>query len=456
MIGTTAVGGISCDARPSSGIAGALHLHMCVSWATYELARCGTFEVAERRDGPPGDRTIALPVMVLPARNGAPASVPLVFLNGGPGLSTIAYARYASWALDVLRDTHDLLLVDMRGTGGPDALPCNLYKGHGHLAPYIEPMFPLARVRECAARLARHADLGQYTTENAARDLDAVRASLGIDQVDLFGVSYGSRLGLTYMRLFPRHVHRSVLLGVNPPEFPSGIAFAEGTERALDAAFAGCRTDVACRVAVPDPRRDIATLLGRLRATPAELRLRASRLSGPEHITLTAPALAELLWMESYSPRALLRVLPLVHHAVETGDDEPLVRYLGEASESRRSGRSEGLMLSVMCAEDTPRLSASDAHDGETLLGAPVLHDLLAACAVWPRGAISPAFGERLTSDIPTLLISGALDPVTPSYFADSAALGLRRAERYVEPDQGHGVLTDSARARMAFFLSRP
>ena len=408
--------------------------------------------VLENRDRPNG-RLLELGVMVLPARGGRVEADPLVFFNGGPGLSTIAYAGYASWALDSLRHTRDLLLVDMRGTGDDAPLTCDLYGDGNRIAPYLEPMFPIARVRECAAKLSARADLTQYTTEAAAQDFDDVRAALHIDRVNIYGASYGSRLALTYMRLFPSHVRRAVLLGVSPPAMPIGRVFARATQQALDSAFVSCAADTHCSRDVPDPRSDIAVLLSRLRAKPTQVRLWNARRLSSETVTLTAPAVAELLWVESYSPDALLHVLPLVHDAVATSDYTTLAKKLAAESRTRRAGRREGLMLSVICAEDAPRLSSKDAADDNTLLGAPVVNDILAACSVWPHGSISPDFAKPFASSVPTLLISGGRDPVTPHELADSTALTLSQSERYLDPTKGHASLDDQSRTAISVFI---
>jgi pimeloyl-ACP methyl ester carboxylesterase len=399
---------------------------------------------------------LPLHVMLLPARGPRREREPLVFFNGGPGAPTIDYANYASWALSSLRDTHDLLLVDMRGTGEPAPLACDLYDDHGRLAPFLAPYWPLDRVRACAARLSKRFDLTQYTTEAAARDFDAVRAALHIDQIDLYGASYGTRLGLEYMRLFPEHVHRAVLLGVIPPEAPTGRDFAVGGEHALQAAFAACAVNRRCHDAAPDPRADIVAMLGRLRSSPATRRLWNWRRLSMERVTLTAPAFAEALFIDSYSPGTLVDVLPMVHRALSTGDYTALVRHFIRTARSRRANRSEGLMISVICTEDAPRLSLADAHESDTVLGLPTIHNFLAACDVWPRGKFSPAFGRRVISDIPTLLMSGGLDPASPPNLADSAALGLSRHEQYLDPWEGHASLDDRARARIVEFIARP
>ena len=231
------------------------------------------------------------------------------------------------------------------------------------------------------------------------------------------------------------------------------VRCSRATQRALDSAIVACGADARCRSAAPDPSRDIASLLARLREKPAELHLWNQRRHADERITLTAPMFAELLWLESYAPSSLTDLFPIVHHAVATGSLVPLTERLARDARVRRTDRHTGLMLSVICTEDMPRLSAADTMPQGTLLGAPEVAEVIAACREWPRGSVSPEFGKRVVSSIPTLLISGGRDPVTPPEVADSAAVGLSRSERYVDANAGHAALDDRSRARLAAFL---
>jgi pimeloyl-ACP methyl ester carboxylesterase len=329
-----------------------------------------------------------------------------------------------------------------------------LYGDGQNLAPFLDTMFPLDKVRECARRLEARADLTQYTSENAARDLDDVRAALGVDRWSLFGASYGTRLALVYMRMFPDRVRRAALLGVLPPEAPTGKDFAPGGQHALDSAFAACARDAACRRAAPDPRHDVLALLDRLRRSPASVTIANRAAPDSERVTLTARAAAEALFIATYSPPQIMHMLPLVHRAVATGDLRELARQFGELSRSKRTGRAVGVALSVWCAEDIPRLSASDTLSAQSLLGIPALREITAACRDWPHAAVSSSFGVRVSSPIPTLLMSGGRDPATPAYLSDSAAKGLPHAERYHDATAGHAALDGPARDRMARFFA--
>jgi pimeloyl-ACP methyl ester carboxylesterase len=254
----------------------------------------------------------------------------------------------------------------------------------------------------CAKRLRTVADLSQYTSANAARDLDDVRAALGVDKWSLFGASYGTRLALVYMRMFPDHVRRAALLGVLPPEAPTGRDFARGGQQALDSAFAACAREDACRRRSPDPRHDVVALLERLRRSPASVTLRSG--GETEQVSLTARAAAEALFIAAYYPPQLMHMLSLVHDAVTTGDLREITTQFAELSRSKRTARAVGLRLSVWCAEDIPRLNATDTLSSRSLLGIPALPEIIAACAEWPHALIPASYGARVASSVPTLL----------------------------------------------------
>jgi len=395
---------------------------------------------------------VHLAVLIFPASDARAKLEPIVFLHGGPGLPATRADDYVISALGPERRRHDLIMFDMRGTGGGGALTCELYGDGRKLAPYLDTMFPLDKVRECAKRLQTVADLTQYTSPNAARDLDDVRTALGVDKWSLFGASYGTRLALVYMRMFPDHVRRAALLGVLPPEAPTGRDFARGGQQALDSAFAACAREDACRRRSPDPRHDVVALLERLRRSPASVTLRNE--NDMEQVTLTSRAAAEALFIAGYYPPQLMHMLSLVHDAVATGDLREITTQFAELSRSKRTARAVGLRLSVWCAEDIPRLNATDTLSSRSLLGIPALPEIAAACAEWPHAVISASYGARVSSSIPTLLMSGGRDPATPAYLVDSVAKGLAHAERYNDPSAGHAALDAKARDRMARFFA--
>jgi pimeloyl-ACP methyl ester carboxylesterase len=430
-------------------------LHPCVSWQTHELARCGAVVVRENPAAADG-RTIPLRVMILPGRMAPHDADPVFVLNGGPGLAGTDLAGWATNALGELRTSRDVVLVDVRGTGASNPLHCGLYDDGGRLQPFVDPMFALDRVQRCAARLSAQADLTRYTTSIIADDLDEVRRALGYAQINLLGASYGSRLALTYMRRHPASVRSAVLVGVSPPEAPVVLASSWAAGRALEHAFDECARDAACRRAAPEPRADLARVMAALRTTPATVRLWNWRRLSYEAVTLTARGVAERLWAASYGPGAIVGELPSIHLAAQ-GHYEQLASRLAREGRQRRAGRAEGMMLSVLCAEDAPRLAVAQRSAALAAVAAtPVIAELVRACTVWPRGEVPADFSQPVRSDVPTLLLSGEWDPVTPRELAESAGRSLRHARTYVAPAGGHGSVDDRAREMIVEFVRRP
>ncbi|AHG88699.1 alpha/beta fold family hydrolase [Gemmatirosa kalamazoonensis] len=442
----------SVDAPPAER----LRLHPCFLVSLFEPARCGTFRVPERRVGAHSAgtvrRTLGLRVVVLPARTRPAAREPLVLLHGGPGIGAAEQPRYADAVFAEARRTRDVVLVDQRGTGRSNPLACDLYDDGGRLQPYLDPMFPLGAVRRCAARLARRADLSEYGTDAAADDLDDLRAALGAERLDLFGVSYGTRAALVYLRRHPSHVRRVVLQGVVAPDEPIPLAAGRAGERALDYLAADCAADAACRRDVPNPEGDVARVMVRLREAPAVVELWNGRRLSTERVRISARGFAERLWSMLYSPGDDRETARLVH-AAALGALTPFAEAALHESRARRR-RSEGMMLSVLCAEDAPRLARADTARAAAgaLLGLPVARELLAACAAWPVGPRDPLGGASALAT-PALLLSGEVDPIAPPEWAERARRLLPNSVHLVQPRGGHAELAGCAPRLVAAFL---
>jgi pimeloyl-ACP methyl ester carboxylesterase len=422
----------------------------CLIAGVHEVAQCGTILVYENRTTRSG-RRIPLRVVVLPARQNPAGRDPVVFLTGGPGMAATGDADFAARIFARLHDHRDIVLVDQRGTGHSMPLECHLYDD-GSLQSYVSPMFPVERVRACRRALEPVADLTQYTTARAADDLADVLATLGYAKANIVGISYGSRAALVFLRRHPERTRTVVVQAVLPPDKIAMAASARGATLALDSAIAVCAKIPACQRSAPSPRRDIDTLLARLRASPATVTLWNWRRLRHETVTITARSFAERVFFMLYAPGMARSILPLIHEAAH-GDWAPFARAVIAQSRSQRSGRSIGMMLSVLCTDDAPRLAGADTARlavGNPL-GFPVAYELLAACAEWPRGL--PGDTTPVVSSVPVLLLSGARDPVTPPDWADSAAATLSRSVRLVDSAAGHGMMTAALDTVVANFI---
>ena len=409
-------------------------------------ARCGRLERPLNPDDPDAG-TIELKVAVVPALNLEPEPDPLVPLAGGPGQGAISFYSAQQHAFEHVRRNRDILLVDQRGTGASARLDCaideELIEGQYSLSATIEA------TEECLANLPH--DPTWFTTSVAVRDLEAVREALAYPQLNLYGVSYGSRVAQHYARRYPDAVRSIVLDGVVPPQLALGPDIAVQAQRALDRIFDRCAEDAGCSERFPDIAATFDTLKSKLSSKPVTLRA-ADPLTGHyESVEFGRNELAAALRLLSYHPNTIA-MIPLLVAEAEGGNYRPLVAQFRMNMSELSEAIALGMHNAVMCTEDAPfyddELVDRDAL-ASSYIGPVQLEALTAICSIWPTGPIDPNFKVPLDTDAPVLLLSGSADPITPPDYADMAAIGLKRAWLLTMPDQGHGQLAVGCTPRL-------
>jgi pimeloyl-ACP methyl ester carboxylesterase len=157
-------------------------------------AKCGQLKVYEDRGTNTG-RQISLNLAIIPAISRNPEPEPLFFLTGGPGESATEILSIAFvLPFERIHQKRDIILVDQRGTGKSNPLTCTGMEDMDLDATDNQELANL--LRECLSQLDANPAL--YTTTDAMHDLDQVRGALGYEQINLYGVSYGTRAALTY------------------------------------------------------------------------------------------------------------------------------------------------------------------------------------------------------------------------------------------------------------------
>jgi pimeloyl-ACP methyl ester carboxylesterase len=403
-------------------------------------AECGTLSVAENPAAPQG-RRIALNVARVPAINRRKQPDPLFVLAGGPGMAaTTFYTSVAPVFARIHRD-RDIVLVDQRGTGRSNGLYCKM--DDDALWRATDVVWE-AQTRACLATLSRHADVAFYTTSLAVSDLDRVRAALGYSVVNLYGVSYGTRVAQHYLRRYPSHTRAVALDGVVPPGAAVGALLALHAERALAQILERCAADAACHARFGDPAADYRALRTALAIHPVDVTVADPTSAEPQKLSFDALHLAAVLRLGSYTAEQAA-LLPLsLSAAHRDGNFAPLAAQFLLIDRSYENALAYGMHNSVVCTEDVPfyRVSAAErAQLAATYLGTAQLDGLIAVCAVWPRGPMDPDFHAPLTATTPVLLLSGGNDPVTPAADALQAARGLTHALSVTIPGAGHGQL---------------
>jgi pimeloyl-ACP methyl ester carboxylesterase len=404
-------------------------------------AFCAAFDVPEDWDSPSG-RHIQLRVAIVRSAAVHSDTDLVAFLDGGPGgAATEDYPEIAP-ALEAVLQRRDMLVVDQRGTGGSNALACPTSEAAAADSVTGEPQDKASVQRllqQCLAAVRSHAAPEHYTTTDAIRDLEAIRVALGAPQLDLLGISYGTRVAQQYVARYPQSVRSIVLDSVVPNSLVLGSEHARNLEQVLRSLFARCSADEHCKQSFGDSYATLYRVRERLRAQPQALSLRDPSTFEPLHLNFSAADLATIVRINAYSPLTAA-LLPLTLHEADQGNYTPLAGQKKLITDDLGSHIDNGMELSVICAEDADLLAARP-EDAATLLGNDQIARIQAACAVWPRGYRPPQFHQPLASALPVLLLAGERDPVTPPAYAEQMLATLPNARELLAPGQGHGVI---------------
>jgi pimeloyl-ACP methyl ester carboxylesterase len=400
-------------------------------------AECGTYDVWENREAKQG-RRLRLNVAVIPARLRAKEPDPIVVLAGGPGQGAVSLASQVLPLFSRLNDTRDLLLVDQRGTGASNPLDCDDDEEEGSLQSAFEESLPERLVARCLDQI--NADPRQYVTTIAVEDLDEVRDALGYAKVNLWGGSYGTRVGLEYIRRHGDRVRSATLDGVAPASMKLPLSFVADGEAALDRLIAACEGEPLCHKVYPDLRKTIMRLRTQLARSPARVAITDPRTGERDTIEVNENVFLSGLFRPLYVAE-LASLLPYGVTSAASGDFNPLLAQNLEITDDVSENLSIGMHLSVICAEDVPRITPEDlAAVSKSFFGRALVDDFIRACRIWPRGAVPADYYEPVRSDVPVLILSGGIDPATPPRHGEEVARTLPNSRHLVAPELGHGV----------------
>lgn len=399
-------------------------------------AFCGRLKVPEN-PAEPKARMIELFVAVIPAERKATPGDAFTLLAGGPGqAATTAYVDLRHAFENVARD-RDVVLVDQRGTGRSAALDCSEEGELMGMAPDEAEI--LESLRRCLDGL--EGDPRFYTTSLAVEDLERVRKALGYQQLNVYGGSYGTRVGLHYLRRYPDSVRTLILDGVVPADLSLGPGIALTAQQALENVFARCTASTACTDSFGSVDEHFDRLVSSLREQPRSLTLPDPVDGQLRDVSFTYDRFAIATRLLSYAPESVALMPLLFFEAAERQHFVPLAAQAIMVENSLSEALSFGMHNSVVCTEDIPFLRAQDIDTRaleNTYLGTGQLDLLRRICEVWPAGIIDDDFKLPVSSDKPILLLSGGADPITPPEYAEQAGATLSNHLHLVGPDMGH------------------
>lgn len=428
-------------------------LEICDLENSPEPVLCGTFEVwedrAARADGQPEEqageqageqsgRRIPLYVVVVPAQTEDPPNDPVVIFEGGPGGAATQRLLGSIYAGPVRQ--RDIVLVDQRGSGRSNPLDCewNAEFREGQL----REMFPVQGVTACAEALAERADVRLYTSAHHADDIEELRRALGYGPLNLRGGSYGTSSMRVFAQRHPQSVRTMFGIGSTSPVRSNLAERGIWTDRTVERLAAFCDAEPDCAAVAPAFDTKLRALLAGLETGPRRVEL-ADPLD--EETTLTIDVgrdwLSEQLRLVLYygfTSRALPWAVTQAHdHDVWA----PLVTLAVQIERSFRKALATGVGLTIQCSEGMDfDVEAALERGRDTIVGNYRLEQQIQGCAHWPHDVVPKEGVENpQVLDIPHLLISGALDPVTPPEYADEVATLFPNSLNLVLPEGQHG-----------------
>ena len=412
------------------------------SGASRNKAECTYLSVPEDYAQPQG-RQIKLHIALISSSARKVADDPAVFLAGGPGqAASDGYGSLAPGFKEILEKRH-VILIDQRGTGLSHALKCDTSGVDPLIVPTPEMYADFAKA--CLAKL--DADPRFYTTTVATKDLETMRVALAAPSLNLVGFSYGTRVAQHYAMWYPKTTRSLILDGVAPNNLILGSEHARALDDALAAQFKRCREDKACFARFGDPEATLQALKTQL-AEPRQIRINDPLSGKPREVQLGLGALAGMARFYAYQSE-MVALVPLLMDEAKNGRPEPMLAQGEMAGRNLGEMISHGMQLSVSCSEDADSLR-SNPEDAQRLLGNQLQEALAPQCAVWPKGERPKDFFEPLKGDIPTLIISGEFDPVTPARYGEEVIKTLSNAVHIQAPAQGHVNLARGCIGKLA------
>jgi len=401
----------------------------------------GILEVPENR-GNPNSRTLKLVYKVLKAKDTTSGKAPILFLQGGAGLPTLFMETF--WENHPLRKERDIVLMDQRGTGASQANCTDLGKAmftimRKNLDQEAEIKALDSLLSKCKEALKqKEIDLAGYTSKANAADFEDLRKALGYDKWNLFGGSYGSRSGFTIMRDFPKSVRSAVFTGIFAPETDLMNGYIQNFENSFFSVLERCEKDEDCNSRYPNLKERFSKTLKKLRTAPLHLNYKGNLF------VLNAQDAFVLIHLSLYDRQSIVNIPQLIE-AFENGEPEP-VRNVLKGVEYLHDFLNFSVHYSLMAYEELPFY---DAAAKQKSLNLAILLKIkqnyffsgTELMSNWHKYRATDFEDQPVVSEIPTLMASGGLDPVTPVSNANVALKHLENGYGIEFPDEGHNII---------------
>ena len=417
--------------------------------------RCGTVRVPrERGKNLPG--LIELPLAIYGSPN--PQADAVIFLQGGPGAESLheSLGLFNNYISPLLQD-HDVVFFDARGTGASkptlDCAGLNLpfLDGYYQNRPEADVLHDFIEIwGQCQTRFATQGvSPADFNTTESAADVRDIAAALGYQKVNLLGISYGTRLGLTVMRDYPEIVRSAVLDSVVPMEAKMFNRRATDVQYALKNVFSGCAANAQCNAAYPDLESIFNGLVTQFDKKPVSIKVYDPGTGYVSNVQVNGVDLLTAI-TGGLNDSRLVPVVPKAIYDIKNGDFTFLTFALGVPG-GELNGLNMGTYFATVCPEQVDTTSVQEL-DADLSSVSPLMkrfalaglfgssQNLFAVCQAWGAGVPDPRDSLPVKANIPTLITSGQYDPTTPVTAGQMVANDLPDSHFYVIPGMGHGA----------------
>jgi pimeloyl-ACP methyl ester carboxylesterase len=414
--------------------------------------KCGFVTVPESRSKPSG-ATVQLAVAIFKSSNVQNDPYPIIRLEGGPGGPSLDnWARYVTSAnFSTFVFNHDLIMFDQRGTGYstpslacPETQKLQFDTLNEHLNSADTERLYLQALGACHDRLLKSGiDLNAFTSIDNAADVHDLILALGYKQANLYGVSYGTRLALTTMRLYPQ-VIRSVVLDSTYPPQKNRTDLPSDAQRVFNVLFQGCVANANCTKSYAHLDTVFYQLITELNATPVHFQTTDIITNKSYNVVMAGNDFVFVLFSALYVTQ-FIPALPRMIAQVRDHNYTLLSRIFGAVEFNDYF--SDGLFYSAECSEDWDFSTQNDIATSMQGIAPQIRpafqndlrqeHD---ACQLWHVQQAPTAQKQPVISAITTLILSDEYDPITPPANGKLAAQTLTNSYSFLFPGMGHGA----------------
>ncbi len=434
--------------------------HLPLDWRRYP--QCAYFYPADA-NRVAGQQRLKLPVAILRQRAWLRDGEPLLYLAGGPGgaafLDDVGIFYWQS-ELEENAWAGDWVLFDQRGAGlSTPKLSCTGVNDRLRemLAQALSPEEDLRQLNAAYADCYAHfsaagVDLSAFNTERNAQDavelMQLLQQPLQAQQWNLYGVSYGTRLALQVMRIAPQSLRSVILDSVYPPQRHALAELPFLLDRAQAVLLTGCQATPKCQQAYPNLAQDFAHLLQQVQEQPFDFEVLDPETIIPLRVQITPARWQDVLFVALYH-WDFIELLPSVINQAAQGDPSALQPLVSAYVDMLLDANfSDAMNLSVECYDMGEALDEA-AYQAQ-VARYPKVSQFAASfwayspCRFWRNQRATAEFLTPVTSAVPTLLLSGYYDPVTPPQWAQETAKTLSHSRVLLFPDMGHGLIDSS------------